>query len=197
MRNLSVVAIAFAFFLVVTARAQQLDAAFGVTTVTATSAANVSGNFSPQSIGGGAYPAFSADYLFKHNLGLGAEVAWRASQASYGGFQPYRPIFYDFNGIWVPQLGKRAAAEMMAGIGAETVRFYQPTFVCTFTGCTNFVSNNHFLGHVGGGIRLYVSEHFFIRPEAHVYFIHNNVEFSSGRATRYGMSIGYSFRSEQ
>ena len=43
----------------------------------------------------------------------------------YGGFQPERPLFYDFNGIYAPKLGKHAAAEVMAGIGWESIRFYQ------------------------------------------------------------------------
>jgi len=180
------------------AQAQQIDLAFGVSTVSSASSGNVSaGNFSPQTIGGGAYPAFSGDFLIKHNLGVSGNVAWRASQNLYFGYQPFRPIFYDFNGIWVPPLGKHAAAELMGGIGVESVRFYQPTFICTFTGCTNYTSSNHFLGHFGGGLRLYVTNHIFVRPEAHVYLIHNNYEFSSGHATRYGVSIGYSFRSEQ
>ena len=48
----------------------------------------------------------------------------------YGGLQPYRPLFYDFNGIYAPKLGKHAAAEVMAGIGWESLRFYQGTLVC-------------------------------------------------------------------
>ena len=32
-----------------------------------------------------------------------------------------------------------------------------------------------------------------LRDEVRLYLIHNNVEFSSGYATRYGISLGYSF----
>ena len=34
------------------------------------------------------------------------------------------------------------------------------------------------MGHFGGGIRYYIYGHFFVRPEAHLYMIHNNQEFS-------------------
>jgi hypothetical protein len=176
---------------------QQGDVAFGVGTLSAPSASSASGSYSPQSMGGGAYPVFSGDFLFWHHFGAGAEVSWRASQSNYtafGALQPFRPIFYDFNGVYGPTLGKHLGAEIMAGIGAVSLRFYQPFFNCSFSGCTNYVSSNHFLGHFGGGLKLYVHGGFFVRPEAHFYLIRNNFEFSSARATRYGISIGYTFR---
>jgi hypothetical protein len=181
------------FLTVGTAHAQQIDIAFGVGTVTAPSAASATGDHGAQSLTGGAYPSFSGDVLIKHNFGFNGEVAWRASENLYQGFQPYRPILYDFNAIWVPRIGKKVSAELMGGIGGESIRFYQPFVTCTFFSCTNFVSSNHFLGHVGGGLRFYLFGNVFVRPEAHAYFIHNNVEFSSGRAQRYGASIGYTF----
>ncbi len=142
-------------------------------------------------VGGGAFPGFSGDFLFFHGFGVGAEVNWRASQNLYGGFQPFRPILYDVNGVFAPKIG-RVQPELQAGIGAESVRFYQPYYNCNFTGCTNYTTTDHFMGHVGGGLRLFVWHHVFIRPEAHVYLVHNNVEFSSGHLYRYGASIGYS-----
>jgi hypothetical protein len=187
--------------------AQSGDVAFGVGTLSAPSASSASGNYYPQSLNGGAFPVFSGDVIFfKHQFGVSGNVAWRASQGNYTVFQPfggalqpialqpYRPIFYDFNGIWAPNRLKRAVPQLEAGIGAESLRFYQGFFSCGFTGCTNYTSSNHFLGHFGGGLKLYVKGGFFVRPEAHLYLVHNNVEVSSGRATRYGISIGYTFR---
>jgi hypothetical protein len=49
------------------------------------------------------------------------------------------------------------------------------------------------MGHIGAGIRYYIWGHLFIRPEAHLYLVHNNVEFPSSQAARFGMSIGYTF----
>jgi len=187
-----------AFYLVsVAAQAQQFDLGFGLGTVTAPST-NVGSTFSgsTQSLSGGAYPVFSGDYLFRRNFGVGGEIAWRASRNLYLGFQPYRPVFFDFNGVYAPQLSKFISPELQAGIGVSSTRFYQNFFNCSFFGgCTNYVSSNHFLGHFGAGIRLYPHGNFFIRPEAHLYLINNNVEFSSGRLVRYGITIGYTFGS--
>ncbi len=174
---------------------QQIDAAFGLRSLMGTPASSATGNYFPQYIGGGAYPTFSGDVLLAHHLGINGEVSWRARQALYQDFQPFRPLFYDFNGIWAPPITQKFQPELMAGIGAESLRFYQPTFVCSaFGGCTNYTSTSHFMGHIGGGLRLYVLGNVFVRPEAHLYLIHNNVEFAGPRANSVGLSIGYSFR---
>lgn len=195
MRKLSVVVALFAFALMQRpAHAQQFDAAFGFGTVTAPAPSfDSSGNYFP-SVRGGLYPSFSADVLIKHHYGVQGEVAWRASQNNYGGYEPYRPIFYDFNGIWAPQLGKKFGAELMAGIGGEDLRFYQGYYNCNFISCTDYVSSNHFDFHLGGGLRYYFWHSFFIRPEGHLYLVHNNQEFSSDKVGRFAVSIGYSFR---
>jgi len=174
--------------------AQQIDLAFGVSGLSAPSGTSSSGFFFP-TMGGGAYPGFSGDFLLKKRLGFEGEVFWRASQNLYGGYQPFRPIFYDFNAIWAPRLTKSITAEVLAGIGGENLRFYTASANCDyFTGnCTNYVSSNHFMGDIGGGIRYYVWHNAFVRPEVRLYLINNNAEFSSGHAVRYGVSIGYSF----
>jgi len=174
------------------AQAQQLDAAFGLGTLTAPSATTSNGLRYP-SLTGGAYPVFSADFLLKHRIGVEGELAWRASQSNYGGNQPYRPLFYAFNAIWAPRLSKYFTAEVVAGIGGEDLRFYGYTNCTYFGGCTNYTSSNHFMGDFGGGIRAYIWHSLFIRPEARVYLVNNNQEFSSGRSARYGVSLGYSF----
>ncbi|MDP9158949.1 MAG: hypothetical protein M3O09_01805 [Acidobacteriota bacterium] len=171
---------------------QQFDAAFGFNALTAPSSTFTSSTFTP-SVSGGLYPSFSADFLLKHHFGVGAEVAWRARQGLYGGYQPYRPLFYDFNAIWVPTISKKVSGELMAGIGGEDLRFYQGFYQCNFVSCTNYVSSNHFMEHLGAGLRLYVWGHVFVRPEAHLYFVNNNREFSSNHSSRYGVSIGYTF----
>ena len=194
MRKLSLVAVLVLPFLISgSLHAQQFDVAFGLGTLTAPSASSASGNHAPVSLTGGAYPVVSADLLLKRQFGVSGELAWRGSQNLYGGFQPYRPLFYDINGIYAPKLGKHAAAEVMAGIGWESLRFYQPFTTCGAISCTDFVSSNHFMGHIGGGLRYYFLGHFFVRPEAHLYLVHNNEEFSSPRATRFGISLGYTF----
>ncbi len=183
------------FLMAGTARGQEIDAAFGMNALTAPSAASASGSYFPQSLRGGAFPSFSGDLLFFHHFGIGGEVSWRGSRSFFQGLptQPFRPLLYDFNGVWAPRISKKVRPELQAGIGAESIRFYQNFVVCSFTSCTNYVSSNHFLGHFGGALRFYVFGPIFIRPEAHVYLIRNNYEFSSAHATRFGVSIGFTF----
>ena len=195
MRKLGVVAVLCGLFLMAgSAYGQQFDAAFGLGGLSApsSSSANLAGT--PVSEGGGVYPSFSGDFLFKKHFGVGAEISWRATQAKYAGVAPYRPVFYDVGAVYAPKFS-RVTPELSVGIGAESLRFYQPYFVCGFTGCTNYTSSNHLMGEFGGGLRLYVKGHMFVRPEVRAYLIRNNVEFNSNHVIRYGASIGYTFGS--
>jgi hypothetical protein len=176
------------------ATAQQMDVAIGINTMTAPSASEASGNHAPQSLTGGAYPSFSADLVLFKNFGVQGEFAWKASRGEWLGVQPFRPMFYDFNAMYLPKLGDRAEMELLAGVGAQATRFYQPIQVCDPFTCQNFVTINHFMGHFGVGLKLYPTRNFFVRPEAHLYLANDNQEFSSPRSVRYGISIGYTFR---
>jgi len=193
LRTLRLIAVIFlALVCVGTAFGQGFDVAFGVSSLTSPSAVVNNGLFFP-SIAGGAYPGFSADVLLHHRIGVEGELFWRASQDLYGGYQPYRPIFYSFNAMWAPHLGPRLTGELLAGVGGEDVRFYGIVNCNNFFGCTSYSSSNHFMGDFGGGIRAYVWHNVFIRPELRLYLVNNNVEFSSGHSLRYGASLGYSF----
>lgn len=196
MKKLSFLAMFSLVALVGAAHAQQLDGFFGFNAVHATSAPQASSGYSAQSIGGGLTPSLGADFMLRHNFGVGAEFSWRASrnlynEAALGSQLPFRPFFYDFNGIWLPHLSvsDRVKPELMAGIGGENTRFYVAP--SCGGGCQNYATSNHFMGHFGGGLRFYMTKNLFVRPEAHVYLIHNNSEFSSPYATRFGASIGY------
>lgn len=192
MKKLTLIATFFVLCLFQTAVGQQIDVAFGVGTLTS-SGKSSSGGFLFPTMGGGAYPAFSGDFLIFHRVGIEGDVAWRASQMLYGGQQPARPILYTFNAIWVPKINKHITAELLGGIGGEDLRFYGVLNFNPFAGYTNYTSSNHFVGDFGGGIRAYFWRNAFIRPEARLYLINNNVEFSADHATRFGVSLGYSF----
>ena len=105
------------------------------------------------SLTGGAYPVVSADLLLKKRLGVGGELAWRASRNLYAGFQPYRPSFMISMGFMHPSWATRRR-ELMGGIGWESLRFYQGRSSAAIP-CTDFVSSNHFMGHFGAGLRYY------------------------------------------
>ena len=175
------------------ARGQQLDVAVGASTINGASASQASGNHFPQAITGSTYPSVSFDALILKNFGIQGEFAWRADRGNWMDVQPYRPFFYDFNAMYQPRLAYRTYLELLAGLGAQSTRFYQPTQVCDFYTCKNYVTINHFMGHFGAGIKLYATKSFFIRPEAHLYLVNDNQEFASGRAVRYGVSVGYTF----
>ena len=192
--------LAGAFLFALGAQAQEFHGAFGFGTVKAPGVSTDSNGTIFPSVSGGLYPSFSGFFILKHHLGFGGEVAWRASRGLYTesgstffAQAPYRPIFYDFDAVYGSKFGKKFGGDVMAGIGGEDLRFYTQ-FTCNgFTGCTNYVSSNHFAGHLGADIRYYFWGNAFIRPEIHYYVVHNNVEFNGANVSRFAVSIGYSF----
>jgi hypothetical protein len=174
------------------AQAQKLDLAFGISTVESPSASSASGSYAPVSLTGGTYPGVSGDVLLFHHVGLQGELYWKASRGDYlNTGLPYRPLFYDVNAIYAPKLASHTYLELLGGIGALSTRFYCPS-ICTFQG-TNYQDSNHFMGHFGAGLKFYPKGNFFIRPEAQLYLVNNNVDYSSPRVVRYGLSLGYTF----
>jgi hypothetical protein len=176
---------------------QQVDVFIGGST-TLTSAPNSGTNFLP-SQNGGLYINIGGDAVFlKHRLGVNVETAWRATQGVYfAGEENYRPILTDFNLLYQPRLGKKLGLDLMGGIGAASTRFYSPGPSCGSCG-PDYVSTDHFMEHLAGGIRYYPWHHFFVRPEVHYYHIQNNTNtqdngFSSGNVFRVGASVGYTF----
>ena len=195
MRKFAFVATLFAIFAFADlASAQQADAMLGFGTLLSPGAASCNFNTGcPEK--GGLYINLGADVIFHRRMGFGFDAAWKASQGEYGGpgGQPYRPILFDFNGVYQPKLSKKVGADLMGGIGWQTTRFYgyQPTGNCVYFGAC-YQSSNHFLVDVGGGLRYYVWGHVFVRPEAHYYKVFNNTsDFTSGNIIRVGASIGY------
>lgn len=144
---------------------------------------------------GGLYLNLGADVIFHRRMGFGFDAAWKAGQGAYGGpgGQPFRPILFDFNGVYQPRLNKKVGADLMAGIGWQSTRFYgyQPTSSCVYFGAC-YQSSNHFLVDLGAGVRYYVWGHVFVRPEVRYYKVFNNTaDFTSGNVVRVGASIGY------
>lgn len=199
MRKFAFVATLLSVFVLANlASAQQADAMIGFGTVLSPSAAScgfsASGIFTcPEK--GGLYMNLGADVIFHKRVGFGFDAAWKAGQGSYGGpgGQPYRPILFDFNGIYQPKLSKRVGADLFGGIGWQSTRFYgyTPTSNCVYFGAC-YQSSNHFLVDIGAGVRYYAYGHVFVRPEVRYYKIFNNsADFTSGNIVRVGASIGY------
>lgn len=195
MRKTALVAVICGFILLASlSQAQQADAMLGFGTIMSSGSTACGANSCVIPERGGLYPTISADVIFHKRVGFNFEASWRARQGNYAGLGiPFRPILFDFNGVYQPHLSKKVGVDLMGGIGWQSTRFYgyQPTSNCVYFGAC-YTSSNHFLVDVGGGIRYYVRGHVFVRPEAHFYHIVNNTaDFSSNNVVRVGASIGY------
>jgi hypothetical protein len=148
-------------------------------------------SFQPLQEKQGTYISLSGDVVaFPHRLGINVETSWRYRQASYYGYENYRPIFTDVNALFQPKIGKRIGLDFMGGIGIASNRFDLLTS-CSIPGCINFTSSNHFMEDLGAGFRYRFWRHFFARPEVHYYHVQNNLGFNSSNVFRVGASIGY------
>jgi hypothetical protein len=146
---------------------------------------------------GGLFLKFGGTFMFTPHLGAGVETSFRASQGSYAGLT-YRPTFYDFNGVYHPVVGKRVVPEFQAGLGAVNLKYYYSQQYCdTFVGCstTNSVleSTNLFQVHFSGGVKFYLKDGFFVKPQVDVHWVHNFFQFGSDWVPEYGGAIGYTF----
>jgi len=149
--------------------------------------------------------------LWKH-FGVGGEVNIEPSKKDYitltesgGATGPAftdklqtRVTFYDFNGIVQPFKSKRASVKLSGGIGGANVKFYESgSSTSGLLGTQNFsqyfASSNHFQLHVGGGVQIYPGEHWFIRPEVNLHFVHNLNQYGRNRVLRYMVWLGYTF----
>jgi len=173
---------------------QQFDLAAGIGVLESSSPAVGTLNFQPPSEKGGDYVNVSADFVgFRHKrLGLNIETAFRIHQTNYAGYEMFRPILTDVNVLFQPRLSDKIGLDLFAGVGVASNRFNLSNS-CNIAGCINYTNSNHFLEHLGGGIRYYVWRNVFVRPEIHYYHIQNNVEFNSNNVIRAGASVGYTF----
>lgn len=143
---------------------------------------------------GAAYPGFSGDVQFFHHLGIGTEIFWKASQGDYANQGVgFRPLLWNINAVYVPKLASHTYLELVGGIGSQSTRYYCGVSCYNpYTG-TNYASSNHFDADFGGGIKFYLTHGFFVRPEARIYVVNNNTDFSGNHFGRFGASIGYTF----
>jgi len=188
-----------------------LDVYFGVGTATASSNGTSidtfnTGNVGPANTAGyyntpkltGAFGKVGADLMFTPHFGAGGEADWRFTQGDYAGLN-YRPIFYDFYGIWEPVTRvKRVVPQFVGGLGAVNLRFFYPSSYCdAFAGCSNsntyLESSNHFQVKLGFGVSFYATPHIFFRPQVDAHYVDNFYQFGSNWVPEYSVAIGYRF----
>lgn len=148
--------------------------------------------------------------LWKH-FGIGAEVNFMPSKQDYVNLQQQvvsqgipsitlqdRLTLWDFNGILAPISSKRALLKLEGGIGGANLKFYESgTSTTALTGSQNFSqyfgSSNHFQVHGGVAVQIYFKEHWFIRPQFDVHYVHNFSQFGRNAVTRESVWLGYTF----
>lgn len=185
------------------AAAQSVDAYFGVGTARAPSTGVPIDTFGtgnplmPPALNG-TFLKFGGTFMFSPHLGIGVESSFRAKQGDYAGLK-YRPNFWDLNAVWHPiTIEHRVVPELQAGLGGVNTKFYYTQQFCDqFAGCSSsnsfLESSNHFQTHFGAGLRFYVTNGIFIKPQVDVHWVHNFFQFGRDWVPEYGAAIGYSF----
>ena len=77
----------------------------------------------------GLFATVGGEFMFTNHFGAGANIDWRAGSGDYAGLN-YRPIFYDFNGVWQPIKTKRFVPEVQAGLGGVHLGFSANQTLC-------------------------------------------------------------------
>jgi hypothetical protein len=174
---------------------QQVDFAVGGNTLWSSQNTTAEIGFLPPAEKGGVYPSVSLQYVSSRHLGWNAELAFRDKRAIYNGFQPYRPFLYDANAVYAPHFDQKTSGDFMAGVGAQTVLFYNEFAPCGLSagGCRINLNSTHFLLHAGADVKYYFWRNFFARPEAHWYYVVNNTQFHSNNVFRVGVSLGHTW----
>jgi opacity protein-like surface antigen len=157
---------------------------------------------------GGFFLGFGMDMLLKKNYGVGfswdltpARANYSAPVASQGVTETvqYRQHFIDFNGIYAPINNKKVVLKIMGGIGdAKTGISINESECLSGSICAHgvepFTSANHFDLHVGVGVQVFVTDHWFIRPQFDFHYVPNlTQEFSSDAVVGGMVWVGYSW----
>lgn len=167
--------------------AQSLDAFVGLNAVTANQAIQ-----NIPRLGGGLFPSAGVNLMLLGPVGIGGEVAFRANQSNSQS-TGLRPIYYDINLVATPiTISRSIVPVIMVGVGAQSLRAYQGLTQCgSVSNCSSYANSNHLTAHFGLAVKVYLTQHIFLSPEAHFYFIRHNLEFQATNAERFGISLGY------
>jgi len=149
---------------------------------------------------GGTFGDIGASVLFTKHFGVGADASWRMSHGAYAGLQ-YRPVFYNFDGVWQPMSTKRFEPEIHAGLGGMHIGYsFSQTECDQFAGCSTSTegvdTSSHFQVHAALAARFYVTDHVFVRPAVDAHYVNNLFQFGSDWLPEYSLGVGYSFGRE-
>ena len=184
--------ILFCLLLTGMARAQSVDVFFGLNSL----AASQPPGKLQLGQGGLAWSVGETWFPVRH-WGIGGEVFWQSGQPTLLG-QPMRPLYWDGYVDWMVKEWKGAhptQLELMAGLGAQNLSLISSHQLCgTPGGCATVTGSNRLALHFGAAYKLYFTRarSWFLRPEADLYYVHNNYEFGTDFIWRYGISLGWS-----
>ena len=148
--------------------------------------------------------------LWKH-FGVGADVSFQPNKPNYVTLQQQvasqgvsglaiqsRTTLYNFDGIYQPYHSKKFNFRINGGIGGDNLKFYvNQSSTTALTGSQNysqyFGSSNHFQVHGGVSAQIFLTDHWFIRPEFQIYDVHNLYQYGSNALKQEMVWIGYSF----
>lgn len=133
---------------------------------------------------------FGGDVLFKPKLGFGIDVAVQPALQSYAPVnastsalatsveEPVqsRETFYDFDAVYRPITTKRAALNILGGIGGARTSFSVTQSGCLGTAvCSSQTSpigtSSHFQAHIGVGVMVFITDHLYVKPEFDVHIV--------------------------
>ena len=176
----------------------RIDVYFGMGTMSdgaANPVADTNGNIYSRPSLDGVFGTFGGALMFRPSFGVGAEVAVRFSQGDYA-IYGYRPVFYDFNAIWTPSLGRYVMPEFQGGFGGVSTSFYDASspYYDYYTGrySTLAARSKHLQLHAGAGLRIYVKGRIFVRPQLDYHWVRNMWEFKDESVLSYSLAIGWS-----
>jgi hypothetical protein len=109
-----------------------------------------------------------------------------------------RVSFYDIDAVYQPVTKKKYAIQLKGGIAIANLKFYENVsggnaVIGSFNQSQYAGSSNHFGGHFGGGVQIFVTDHIFIRPEYDGHYIRNLSQFGSNLVNGGMVWIGYSW----
>ena len=149
----------------------------------------------------GFFLGFGGDVMVKDKLGVGVNFMIQPAQQNYGPLQD-RQSFYDFNAIYRPIQTKKAALNIEGGIGGARTSFSYTQTSCVGTAvCSTQASPvgtaSHFQEHIGVGVQIFVTEHFYIRPQFDIHIVNGLTDqFGSNFVPSAMVWVGYNLGSK-
>jgi hypothetical protein len=153
---------------------------------------------------------FGANLMLWQHFGVGMEATLEPGRPIYASVpgettsgvllqSPYtfqsKTTFYDFNGIYQPWKTERAQLQLIGGFGGANVKFYNNQSSSGLLGNSNYStylsSSNHINLHAGVAVQIYLTDHFYVRPQFDMHYVPNLQQFGSNIVTEEMVWVGY------